>query len=384
MEEKRNYEILKFVMHGDKCYMSTDIVKGKPLIVWLKYHAHITKEQFYEWARQIIADLDHFHRCRGNPCYQYVNPYSVIVGEDRKVYLLDLASKEQEDMMHLMQRRYVRENFLSPENQYYQKSEEKEDIYGFGKMIQYVLSSVELEPELKFLESVRIQKIITRCLDKQGKKRYQKLSDLSGQFSLSEKRNGSKKIMYVMIALAVIGLLVLSGNRIVSCISGQSRRQGGQVTKLADTERKEDMKAQAYQEQFQELKEQWETERKELQDESSKREQELLYDLAFVYFSQMKDYEVCGRNYLEEMKEPDAFAKDMVRLCGMMSRADGEDDNTEKRTEDEDESVEMLLERMRQEIPDEEDERYAECIEFAKEQLQKEDVVEEQTSGEES
>ena len=383
MEEKRNYEILKFVMHGDKCYMSTDIVKGKPLIVWLKYHAHITKEQFYEWARQIIADLDHFHRCRGNPCYQYVNPYSVIVGEDRKVYLLDLASKEQEDMMHLMQRRYVRENFLSPENQYYQKSEEKEDIYGFGKMIQYVLSSVELEPELKFLESVRIQKIITRCLDKQGKKRYQKLSDLSGQFSLLEKRNGSKKIMYVMIALAVIGLLGLSGNRIVSCISGQSRRQGGQDTKLADTEQKEDMKAQAYQEQFQELKEQWETERKELQDESSKREQELLYDLAFVYFSQMKDYEVCSR-YLEEMKEPDAFAKDMVRLCGMMSRADGEDDNTEKRTEDEDESVEMLLERMRQEIPDEEDERYAECIEFAKEQLQKEDVVEEQTSGEES
>ena len=383
MEEKRNYEILKFVMHGDKCYMSTDIVKGKPLIVWLKYHAHITKEQFYEWARQIIADLDHFHRCRGNPCYQYVNPYSVIVGEDRKVYLLDLASKEQEDMMHLMQRRYVRENFLSPENQYYQKSEEKEDIYGFGKMIQYVLSSAELEPELKFLESVRIQKIITRCLDKQGKKRYQKLSDLSGQFSLSEKRNRSKKIMYVMIVLAVIGLLVLSGNRIVSCISGQSRRQGGQDTKLADAERKEDMKAQAYQEQFQELKEQWETERKELQDESSKREQELLYDLAFVYFSQMKDYEVCSR-YLEEMKEPDAFAKDMVRLCGMMSRADGEDDNTEKRTEDEEESVEMLLERMRQEIPDEEDERYAECIEFAKEQLQKEDVVEEQTSGEES
>ena len=383
MEEKRNYEILKFVMHGDKCYMSTDIVKGKPLIVWLKYHAHITKEQFYEWARQIIADLDHFHRCRGNPCYQYVNPYSVIVGEDRKVYLLDLASKEQEDMMHLMQRRYVRENFLSPENQYYQKSEEKEDIYGFGKTIQYVLSSVELEPKLKFLESVRIQKIITRCLDKQGKKRYQKLSDLSGQFTLSEKRNGSKKIMYAMIALAVTGLLVLSGNRIVSCISGQSRRQGGQDTKLADTERKEGIEAQAYLEQFQESEERWKTERKELQDESSKREQELLYDLAFVYFSQMKDYEVCSR-YLEEMKEPDAFAKDMVRLCGMMSRADEEENNTEKRTEDEEESVEMLLERMRQEIPDEEDERYAECIEFAKEQLQQEDVVEEQTSGEES
>ena len=383
MEDEQSYEILKFVMHGDKCYISTDIVNGKPLIVWLKYHAHITKEQFYEWARQIIADLDHFHRCRGNPCYQYMNPYSVIVGEDRKVYLLDLASKEQEDMMHLMQRRYVRENFLSPENQYYQKSEEKEDIYGFGKTIQYVLSSVELEPEFKFLESVRIQKIITRCLDKQGKKRYRKLSDLSGQFTLAEKRNGSKKIMYAMIALAVIGLLVLSGNRIASCISGQSRRQGGQDMKLADTERKEGAEEQVYLEQLQESEEQWEAEREELQDESNKREQELLYDLAFVYFSQMKDYEVCSR-YLEEMKEPDAFAKDMVRLCGMMSRADGEEKNTEKRTVDEEESIEMLLERMRQEIPDEEDERYAECIEFAKEQLQQEDAVEEQASGEES
>ena len=383
MEEEQSYEILKFVMHGDKCYISTDIVNGKPLIVWLRYHAHITKEQFYEWARQIIADLDHFHRCRGNPCYQYMNPYSVIVGEDRKVYLLDLASKEQEDMMHLMQRRYVRENFLSPENQYYQKSEEKEDIYGFGKTIQYVLSSVELEPEFKFLESVRIQKIITRCLDKQGKKRYRKLSDLSGQFTLAEKRNGSKKIMYAMIALAVIGLLVLSGNRIASCISGQSRRQGGQDMKLADTERKEGAEEQVYLEQLQESEEQWEAEREELQDESNKREQELLYDLAFVYFSQMKDYEVCSR-YLEEMKEPDAFAKDMVRLCGMMSRADGEEKNTEKRTVDEEESIEMLLERMRQEIPDEEDERYAECIEFAKEQLQQEDAVEEQASGEES
>lgn len=383
MEEKRNYEILKFVMRGDKCYISTDIVNGKPLIVWLKYHAHITKEQFYEWARQIIADLDHFHRCRGNPCYQYMNPYSVIVGEDRKVYLLDLASKEQEDMLHLMQRRYVRENFLSPENQYYQKSEEKEDIYGFGKTIQYVLASVELEPEFKFLESVRIQKIITRCLDKQGKKRYRKLSDLSGQFTLAEKRNGSKKIMYAMIALAVIGLLVLSGNRIASCISGQSRRQGGQDMKLADTERKEGAEEQVYLEQLQESEEQWEAEREELQDESNKREQELLYDLAFVYFSQMKDYEVCSR-YLEEMKEPDAFAKDMVRLCEMMSRADGEEKNTEKRTVDEEESIEMLLERMRQEIPDEEDERYAECIEFAKEQLQQEDAVEEQASGEES
>lgn len=373
MEEKRNYEILKFVMHGDKCYMSTDIVNGKSLIVWLKYHAHITKEQFYEWARQIIADLDHFHRCRGNPCYQYVNPYSVIVGEDGKVYLLDLASKEQEDMMHLMQRRYVRENFLSPENQYYQKSEEKEDIYGFGKTIQYILSSVELEPKLGMLERMHIQRIIGRCLDKQGKKRYQMIEDLSGQITSVGKRNRSKGKIRAVIAVAGIGLVLLAGSRIY--IAGQQQKQKMQDTELTDMEYPGTTEAQEYLERFLESQEQWETERKELLNASAKRERELLYDLVFIYFGEVEDYEMC-RSYLEEMPEPDAFAKDMIRLCGIMSRTDGEKDGAGE--------AEELLERMRQEIPDEEDDRYAECIELAKEQLTQEDVTEEQASEEEN
>ena len=385
LEEKKNYEILKFVMHGDKCYMSTDIINGKPLIVWLKYHAHITKEKFYEWVRQIIADLEHFHRCRGNPCYQYVNPYSVIVSEDEKVYLLDLASKNQEDMLHLMQRRYVRENFLSPENQYYQKVEEKEDIYSLGKTMQYILSAVELEPKLKLLEGMRIQKIIARCLDKQGKKRYQKLSELSGQVGYAEKRNGSKRKFYVMIATAGTGLVILAGSR--TYISRQEHRQMVQDTELTDTEQAEASEVQEYLERFLGAQEQWETERKELQDESNKREQELLYNLAFVYFGKVKDYEIC-RSYLEEMKEPDAFASDMIRLCRLMSRATGEENDAGGSTGadelDEEEPLEVLLERMRREIPDEEDGRYAECIELAEKQLTQEDAVEEQASEEEN
>ena len=75
--------------------------------------------------------MKHFHQCRGNPSYQYVNPYSIIVGENEKLYLLDLGSRDQEELLHLMQRRYVRENFLSPDNQYYQKASVREDIYGF-------------------------------------------------------------------------------------------------------------------------------------------------------------------------------------------------------------------------------------------------------------
>ncbi len=382
MEEKRSYEILKFVTHGDKCYMSTDVVNGKPLIVWLKYHARITKEQFYGWIRQIIADLEHFHRCRGNPCYQYVNPYSVIVAEDGKVYLIDLASKDQEDMMHLMQRRYVRENFLSPENQYYQKAEEKEDIYGLGKTIQYILSVVELEPKLGLLERARIQKTINRCLDMQGKKRYQTISDLSGQIIFTEKRNESKRKMRVVIGIVMTGMVVLSGGRIATYISGQKYQQKTRDQEVTDTEQAES-EVQEYLERFLESQEQWKAEKLDLQEAGKQRERELLYDLVFVYFEQLKDYEIC-KAYLEEMQEPDAFAKDMVKLCGMMSRADGEEEGVDESAGSAEESVEMLLERMRQEIPDEEDDRYADCIELAKKQLIQEDTAEEQVSEEEN
>lgn len=381
MEEKRNYEILKFVMHGDKCYMSTDIVNGKPMIVWLKYHAHITKEQFYEWIHQIITDLEHFHRCRGNPCYQYVNPYSMIIGEDGKVYLLDLASQDQEDMMHLMQRRYVRENFLSPENQYYQKAEEKEDIYGLGKTMQYILSAVELEPKLGVLEGARIQKIITRCLDKHGKKRYQQLADLAGQIVQAGKRSENKRGRRRALAIVAAGIIVLLVSRMTVYISGQKEQRKIQSEEFTDTEQAETSEAQEYLDRFLESQEQWKTEKTDLQEAGEQRERELLYDLAFVYFSQVKDYEACS-GYLEEMQGPDAFAKDMIRLCKLMIRAAESD--AEEHPGEEEESVELLLERMRQEIPDEEDDRYAECIELAKEQLIQEDTTEEQVSEEEN
>ena len=32
------------------------------------------------------------HKCRGAPCYQYVNPYSMIIAEDEELYFLDLKA----------------------------------------------------------------------------------------------------------------------------------------------------------------------------------------------------------------------------------------------------------------------------------------------------
>ena len=57
--------------------------------------------------RVIAEQLDRFHKCRGKPCYQYVNPYSVIVTEERELYFLDLGAESNEEMLRKMQQRDV-------------------------------------------------------------------------------------------------------------------------------------------------------------------------------------------------------------------------------------------------------------------------------------
>ena len=55
--------------------------------------------------RVIAEQLEQFHKCRGKPCYQYVNPYSVIVTEEKELYFLDLGAESNEEMLRKMQQR---------------------------------------------------------------------------------------------------------------------------------------------------------------------------------------------------------------------------------------------------------------------------------------
>ena len=104
------------------------------------------------------------HRCRGNPCYRYVNPYSIIVTQEGQLHFLDMDAKSNEEQLRFMQRRVIREHFLPLQQAYYQKASVRLDIYGLGRTIQYILSEADLEPPLKKREEARFHKIISRCL----------------------------------------------------------------------------------------------------------------------------------------------------------------------------------------------------------------------------
>lgn len=366
MEEKQGYDVLRIVTHGGRCYMSADYVRGKPLIVWLKYHPQISRTQLYQWIRELIMDLEHFHQCRGNPCYQYVNPYSIIMSEDEKLYLLDLGSREQEEMIHLMQRRHVRENFLSPENQYYQKVSVREDIYGLGKTIQYLLSAVDVEPALKKMEEIRFQKIISRCLNQDSKKSYQTIQELSEHFP-KEKKQKKKNNPLLKKILAGIAVIILAAIVVLQLVrengAGQNKKEGTISGEISETENYDRKELEDYRLEMQQKQEQWDEEKCEIEEAAYEREQELVYELALVYFIELEDYHN-SREILESMGEMDRFAEDFAVLCSYL---DGQMEDAG------DAEIERLLERMETEVPDAEDERYAYCISKGYQMLQGEE-----------
>ena len=177
MAAKDSYDVLRLIGHGKNSYVSSENVMGTPLIYWLKYHPHLEKERLFQWMRVIAEQLEQFHKCRGKPCYQYVNPYSVIVTEEKELYFLDLGAESNEEMLRKMQQRSVREYFLPREDAYYQRASIALDIYGIGKTYQYLLSETEQEPPLTKREIIKLQKLISKCLDRHSKQVFQKVSD---------------------------------------------------------------------------------------------------------------------------------------------------------------------------------------------------------------
>ena len=112
MTEKGEYDVLRLIEHNQVCYISSGCIRGTPLMGWLKYHRVMKKQEFVRMVRLLVRQLDKIHRCRKQKFYQYVNPYSVVVGEDGNLYFLDLGVPSNEETLQKMQRRTVREHFL--------------------------------------------------------------------------------------------------------------------------------------------------------------------------------------------------------------------------------------------------------------------------------
>lgn len=115
MAYEQGYDVLRLIEHSESCYVSSEYVRGRTLIRYIREEKEIEKEQLFAWMRKMAGTLACVHKCRGAPCYQYVNPYSMIIAEDEELYFLDLKAASNQEMLIRMQKRTIREHFLPEE-----------------------------------------------------------------------------------------------------------------------------------------------------------------------------------------------------------------------------------------------------------------------------
>ena len=269
MAVKEGYDVLRLIEHGQISYISSEYVRGKPLAWYLKYHPHISKQELFGWIQHLERQLEMLHKCRKHPCYRYVNPYSVIISEDKELYLSDMEAGSNEEMLRLMRRKNIREHFLPKEAPYYKKASVSLDAYGMAKTIQYLLAMSDVDPPLNRKETVRLQKLIARCEKVSSKKTIQNLSEIRKFIPVYEEKqlNIRKKAGKVLAAVAILGILAAVGRWGIG--KNPPVRQEKNVESAKDTEREKEV-----------------TEK-----EISYKEEETRMELALAYFLELEDYQ---------------------------------------------------------------------------------------------
>ncbi len=247
MEKKEGFDVLRLIEHGSICYISSEYMPGRQLIYWLKEGQTLKKEDLYQWVRDMAKQLMRIYRCQGRGEYGYVNPYCILISEDRSLYYLDMEAKSnQEILRQLSQDPVIRHYFTPAGGSDGRQGTLKEELYGMGKTLQYILSVAYIRPELTKKEERKLRKFISKCMDQAGKKEIRDVSELfpylpedkEGRNSKAAGGGGAafKRVGLVLAVLVVIGggSLVFKDKLSSKVYKAASEKEGNLVAKDAE------------------------------------------------------------------------------------------------------------------------------------------------------
>lgn len=293
---EKMYEVLKFIEHDAHCRQSMDCIRGTVLLSYLKEHPQIEKAVLFGWFRELAVSVDQYHRSRSRQNYRYLNPCSIIVSDEGKIFLLDMDAPDNEAAMKHMQKRAVRSHFVKPMYEIGICRNNDADLFAYGRTIQFMLAYTKVHPSLKRREEGCLSRIIDRCTGA-ARKKYddlrgvlRDLPDVPSQKEYSEerrmsdgRRNSAGKRMSVILAgsAACIGVIVLAGVGRKGIIESRN---------AYSEERKSEQQAEQQREQREE--QQMEQQRKETAWKKETAEaQELLLDEAIEAYGKVLELE---------------------------------------------------------------------------------------------
>lgn len=178
MQFQGEFETLKMIEQGGKVNCYTEYAEGELLMSLVRRKEVIAKSQLWKWLNEICVQVNAYHRCY-HRAYQYINPYTILVCKDQSIKLLDLESRENENILIYLQKNIIRESFSRSGN--LKKSRIYTDFYSFGKTLQFILSKGNIFPQVNFLESHQLSKIIKKSLEELSENTFQNFKEIQKQ-----------------------------------------------------------------------------------------------------------------------------------------------------------------------------------------------------------
>lgn len=222
MVEKTEYAVMQFVEQGSYSHMVHLTVQGRSVMEYAKEEVRLDKEKVIILIQSLAIQLREYYKCEQKGAYGYVNPYAIIITEEDEVRLLDVDAEENKELCAKMQKKKIRQLFVRPEYTLSQKRRREDDLYGFGKCVQFLLETCCMKKKLSLRERVTFQKIYTKCESKEKvdattwQQFFNRLQKL--------KKNKKPERTYKLSWLACVIMLVLGwglGQKAVSAESDQ-------------------------------------------------------------------------------------------------------------------------------------------------------------------
>ena len=239
---EKMYEVLRFVEKGTECQPSIDCLQGELLIYYLRDNTQLDKAVLFEWFRQIAGEIRKYQQSRRGQNYRCLTPYSIVVTEEGELLLLNPDAQENEFVMKKMQQKAVRSHFIRPTASGSKKNCSV-DLFGYGKILQFLLAYTEQIPELSRSEERRLERIIERCTGG-GRRHYDKISQVIRD--LPEEReewNLEQKVKLRNVKLAV---LLFAAGAVIAAAGIRMRESNNTVGKsetAVQAQKADDVKA---------------------------------------------------------------------------------------------------------------------------------------------
>lgn len=221
-----------------------DCIQGELLIHRVRRCPEVEKEVLFLWLRQLIVQIDQYHRCKKNQSYRYLNPYSVLITKDERMMLLDLEAESNAFVLKNLQKRAMRKHFIKPVIYMKENTKISLDLYGYAKTVQFILSEMNVEPRLTGREERRLARVVKKCLEEDLKKQYGELKQTEKELPVYREPQKSRvRRTYLMGMVFLSVILVLA----VVCKRADRNEQPGMETPVQtvreETDRAEQQEA---------------------------------------------------------------------------------------------------------------------------------------------